>query len=152
LQESGAALVRKYASLRDELFTEAGYRQYAEDLLERITNPYLADTTTRASRDVVRKLGIADRIFGTMTLALEHGIEPKNMAMGAMAGIALLLANAGEYGLPQELRASDWRRIDIRGLTQLLAWVSQSPALPCLDRLADCTCAAHRPLADLLGP
>ena len=98
LQESGGALVRKYASLGDELFTEAGYRRYAEDLLERMTNPYLADTTARAGRDVVRKLGIADRIFGTMALALEHGIEPRNMAIGALAGIALLLANAAEYG------------------------------------------------------
>ncbi|MHC4736437.1 MAG: mannitol dehydrogenase family protein, partial [Planctomycetota bacterium] len=58
LNECGAALVKKHARLGDELFTEAGIKRYAEDLLERITNPYLADTVARAGRDVVRKLGI----------------------------------------------------------------------------------------------
>ena len=111
IEESGGALIRKHASLGDELFTEAGYRIYAEDLLERMTNPYLADTTARAGRDVVRKLGVSDRIFGTMALALEHGIEPRNMAIGALAGIALLLANAAEYGLPPELRSLNWRHL-----------------------------------------
>ena len=119
--------------------------------VERITNPYLADTTARASRDVVRKLGTADRIFGTMALAREHGIEPKNMAMGALAGIALLLANADGYGLPQELRSLDWQRADVRSLTRLLAWLWQSPASPSLNGLADCTCAAREPLVNLLA-
>jgi len=151
LRESGGALVHKYASLGDPLFTEEGYRSYGADLLERITNPYLADTVARAARDVVRKLGIADRIFGTMALVLEHGVEPRNMAMGAMAGIALLVANADEYDLPQELRAPDWRRFDVRSLTQLLAWLWQSPASPSLERLAGCTCAAREPLVDLLA-
>jgi mannitol-1-phosphate/altronate dehydrogenase len=58
LEECGAALIKKYAHLRDELFTKAGQRRYAEDLLERMTNPYLADTVARAGRDVVRKLGM----------------------------------------------------------------------------------------------
>ena len=151
IQESGAALVPKYASLGDELFTEAGYRLYAQDLLERMTNPYLADTVARAGRDVVRKLGATDRIFGTMALALEQGIEPKNMAMGAMAGVALLLANAPEYGLPQDLRSLNWRRLNAPGLTPLLTWLWQSPASPPLQKLIDCTCAAREPLAGLLA-
>ncbi|MCX5646216.1 MAG: hypothetical protein NTZ17_16270 [Phycisphaerae bacterium] len=151
LQESGGALVRKYASLGDPLFTEDGYRSYGEDLLERITNPYLADTVARAARDVVRKLGSADRIFGTMTLALEHGVEPRNMAMGALAGIALLLANADEYGLPGEPRALNWRHLDARHLTQLLTHLWQNPAAPALRELADCTCAAREPLVALLA-
>ena len=41
LNESGAALIKKYCGLGDELFTERGYRSYAEDLLERMTNPNL---------------------------------------------------------------------------------------------------------------
>ena len=95
LQESGAALVRKYSHLGDELFTQAGFRAYAEDLLERMTNPYLGDTVARVTRDIVRKLEIDGRIFGTMQLALEYGIEPKNMAVGALAGLALLFG--GEF-------------------------------------------------------
>jgi mannitol-1-phosphate 5-dehydrogenase len=151
VRESGAALVRKYATLGDELFTKAGYCLYADDLLDRMTNPYLADTVARAGRDIVRKLGVSDRIFGTMTLALEHGIEPTNMAMGAMAGVALLLASAAEYGLPEELGSLDWRHLDSRNLPQLLRWLWQSPTSPPLQNLIDCTCAAREPLADLLA-
>lgn len=150
IEESGAALIRKHGSLGDELFTEAGYRRYAEDLLERMTNPYLADTVARASRDVVRKLGVNDRIFGTMTLALEHGIEPVNMAMGAMAGIALLLSEADAYRLPGELHVLDWRVLDPDGLTPLLTWLWQSPASGVVRRLIDCTYAVREGLANLL--
>lgn len=150
IEESGAALIRKHGSLGDELFTRAGYRHFAEDLLERMTNPYLADTVARASRDVVRKLGANDRIFGTMTLAIEHGIEPVNMAMGAMAGVALLLSKADEYGLPRELRTLNWQTLDADGLTELLTWLWQSPASAAVRRLVDCTCAAQEGLANLL--
>lgn len=152
IRESGGALVRKYASLGDELFTEAGYRAYAEDLLVRITNPHLADSVARASRDVVRKLGIHDRIFGTMSLALEHGIEPANMAMGALAGVALLLANATEYGLPRELESLNWRSLHVESLSQLLTWLWQAPLSPATHSLVDSTCAAGIPLIDLLAP
>lgn len=151
IAESGEALIRKHGSLGDDLFTESGYWRYAEDLLERMTNPYLADTTARAARDVVRKLGAGDRIYGTMTLAIEHGIEPKNMAVGAMAGVALLLANAAEYGLPHELHSLDWRKLDATALTPLLMHLWQSPASSGLLRLAHCTCGAGKTLAGLLA-
>ena len=151
VRESGGALLRKYGSLGDDLFTEAGYRRYADDLLKRITNPHLADTTARASRDIVRKLGANDRIFGTMALALEHGIEPDNMAMGAMAGVALLLANATEYGLPRELESLNWRSLHAESLTQLLTWLWQTPMSPATHKIIDTTCSAGKSLIDLLA-
>jgi mannitol-1-phosphate 5-dehydrogenase len=151
IRESGAALIRKHASFGDELFTQAGYRLYAQDLLERMTNPYLADTVARAGRDVVRKLGLSDRIFGTMTLTLEQGIEPKNMAIGALAGVALLLTNAAEHGLPPELRSLKWQTLTVDSLTQLLAFVWQSPMSSFLRKLIDCTHAACDPLMGLLA-
>ncbi len=123
LQECGAALTKKYADLGDELFTEAGQRRYAEDLLERMTSPYLADTVARAGRDVVRKLGINDRIFGTMALTLEYGIEPNNMALGAMAGIAVLLDKAEENNLPADLRFGDWRKLDDAKIEKIINWL-----------------------------
>jgi mannitol-1-phosphate 5-dehydrogenase len=123
LRECGGALVRKYSAVGDELFTEAGFRDYAEDLLERMTNPYLADTLARAGRDVLRKLGPEERIFGTMGLALEYGIEPANMALGAMAGIALLLEKAGEYGLPGQMRACAWQSLERSGLEEIISWL-----------------------------
>ena len=123
LQECGGALVKKYSFLGDELFTEAGFRNYAEGLLERITNRYLADTVARAGRDVVRKLGITGRIFGTMQLALEYGIEPKNMALGGMAGIAVLLQKAEQNNLPRDLRCADWRKLDDSKIEEILKWI-----------------------------
>ncbi len=150
LKESGGALVRKYASLGDELFTEAGYRKYAEELLERMTNPCLADTVARASRDVVRKLGMQDRIFGTMGLALEHGIEPKNMALGAMAGIALVLGNKGEGRLPPELQSLHWQTLGTESLARLLSWLWQNQSPPLLQKIIDGTLRARASLGDLL--
>ena len=123
LHESGAALVRKYSDLDDELFTEAGFRAYAEDLLERMTNPYLGDTVDRVTRDIVRKLEIDGRIFGTMQLALEYGIEPKSMAIGALAGIAMLNKEADQKGLPDDLRCADWRKLEAAQLSGLLTWL-----------------------------
>jgi mannitol-1-phosphate/altronate dehydrogenase len=123
LKESGASLVKKYAYLGDELFTEAGFKDYAEDLLVRMTNPYLGDTIARVTRDAVRKLEIDGRIFGTMQLALEYGIEPKNMALGALAGIAELLSNAEKYDLPNNLRCSDWRKLDQVQIEKILKWL-----------------------------
>jgi mannitol-1-phosphate 5-dehydrogenase len=123
LNECGEALVKKHAYLGDELFTEPGFKAYAEDLLERMTNPYLADTVARAGRDAVRKLSINGRIFGTMTLVLEHGIEPKNMALAAMAGIAVLMKKAREYDLPDDLCFDDWSRLDNDGIEKIIKWL-----------------------------
>ncbi len=135
LDECGAALVKKHAHLGDELFTEAGIKRYAEDLLERITNPYLADTVARAGRDVVRKLGLNGRIFGTMSLALEHGIEPNNMALAAFAGIAVLLKKAKEYNLPINLCFGDWRKSDDDSIEKIINWLWKGQTTSCAQQL-----------------
>ena len=123
LNESGTALIKKYTHLGDELFTEAGYRYYAEDLLERMTNPYLEDTTARAGRDPVRKLGYNDRIFGTMSLALDYGIEPVNMAIGAAAGLWHLLDTPQENKLPENLRFPERQKLSAEQIEKLLVWL-----------------------------
>ena len=123
LKESGVALIKKYANLEEELFTEAGYKDFANDLLERMTNPYLGDTIARITRDVVRKLEMDGRIFGTMQLALEYGIEPKNMALGALAGIVVLQAEAEKYDLPDDMRCRDWRELDHLQIEKILRWL-----------------------------
>lgn len=138
LQESGAALIRKYAHLEDELFTEAGYRNYAEDLLERMTNPYLGDTVARVTRDIRRKLEIDGRIFGTMQLALEYDIEPQNMALGAVAGIAVLLKNAEENNLSTDLRLNDWRHVDEKKIEKILEWLWEGQTCQNKPRLIQC--------------
>ncbi len=89
VEESGAALCQKYAGV-DPLFTPEGYRAYADDLLVRMTNPYLHDTTERVGRDPARKLGWDDRLIGVMRLALAHGITPRRYALGAAAALEVM--------------------------------------------------------------
>ena len=89
IEESGAALIRKHAGL-DPLFTPDGYRDFADDLLERMTNPFLVDLIERVTRDTERKLGWNDRLAGTMRVALGQGIVPLRYALGAAAALARL--------------------------------------------------------------
>lgn len=151
LNESGAALMKKYSDLNDELFTETGYKDYAEDLLERMTNPYLSDTIERAARDPVRKLGISDRIFGTMFLAIGHGIEPVNMAVGAMAGITVLLKKADENNLPGNLRVKHWQELSNVGIEKILMWIWGAEFRKDHRQLIECIQQAKEHLAGLPG-
>jgi len=89
IEESGEALVRKHAGV-DPLFTREGYIEYANDLLERMTNPYLHDSVERVGRDPQRKLGWDDRLIGTMRIALRQGLEPWRYAVGAAAALATM--------------------------------------------------------------
>ena len=86
--ESGTALIKKYASLNDELFTEAGFKAYVDGLLVRMTNPFLKDAIDRITRDLERKLSWEDRVIGTMRLVLSQGGNPVNFAKGAKLAAA----------------------------------------------------------------
>jgi len=89
IEESGAALIHRYAGL-DALFTPQGYAIYAADLLRRMTNPWLSDTLERVGRDVERKLAWDDRLVGTMRLCLAEGIIPRRYALGTAAALVFL--------------------------------------------------------------
>ena len=89
LEESGAALIARHRG-RDPLFTPEGFRAYTDDLLSRMTNPYLRDRTERITRDPRRKLAWEDRLIGTMRLALDEGIAPRKFALGAAAALEAL--------------------------------------------------------------
>ena len=149
LKESGAALVKKYAYLGDELFTEAGFKDFAEDLLVRMTNPYLGDTIARVTRDVVRKLELDGRIFGTMQLALEYGIEPKNMALGAIAGIAVLLQKSEEYNLPEDLCSGDWRKLDEIQIERIFNWLWDEKSCRQINQIIKSVNSARNNLEEL---
>lgn len=89
LNESGQALIQKHAGV-DELFTPSGFAAYADDLLERMTNPFLQDAVERVGRDPARKLGADDRLIGTMRQALHYGIQPRRFGIAAAAAAAAL--------------------------------------------------------------
>jgi mannitol-1-phosphate 5-dehydrogenase len=149
LNESGAALMKKYSDLNDDLFTETGYKDYAEDLLKRMISPYLSDTIERAARDPVRKLGISDRVFGTMSLAIEHGIEPVNMAAGAIGGITLLLNKADENNLPDNLRVKNWQELTNVRIEEILMWIWGNEYSKDHHQLIECVQQAKEHLARL---
>jgi mannitol-1-phosphate 5-dehydrogenase len=93
--EAGAALCKKWAGL-DDIFTEKGFSAYAQDLLVRMTNPFLKDAINRITRDIPRKLSWDDRITGTMRLVLAQGGEPLILAEGAALAAAELYGDASE--------------------------------------------------------
>jgi mannitol-1-phosphate/altronate dehydrogenase len=107
IEESGAALIHRHARLGDRLFSAEGYAEYVDDLLRRMVNPNLNSLVERVGRDPARKLAIDDRLYGTMTLALEAGIEPRHLALGAAAGLVFLLRRASAqpagFRLPADL-------------------------------------------------
>jgi mannitol-1-phosphate 5-dehydrogenase len=106
IAESGAALCKQRAGV-DPLFTPEGFARYADDLLERMMNPYLQDAVERITRDPRRKLGWNDRLVGTMRIVLEQGITPTRYAMGAAAALATLQAESG--GDAGELLDAIWQ-------------------------------------------
>lgn len=128
IDESGAALIRKYGAEVDELFTETGYKAFAEDLLKRMTNPYLDDAVERAGRDPVRKLGCSDRIYGTMRVCLSQGVEPVNMAAGAAAGIAALIKGADDDSPVADFAGRDWKSLGPEDIKTVLLkiWGAES--------------------------
>lgn len=94
IDECGAALIKRYHDHNDPLFTPTGFAAYAHDLIQRMLNPWLADSVARATRDPIRKLGYNDRIFGTIRMCLSQGITPVFMIRGAWAGLRSLANNA----------------------------------------------------------
>lgn len=121
LEESGAALCRKYRGL-DPLFTAGGFRAYAEDLLRRMVNPHLADAVQRVTRDPLRKLGWDDRLIGTMRMARDEGIEPKRFAVAARAAIAKTAAEQHADG--DSILASLWQDAPARDRADIARMIS----------------------------
>ena len=117
IEESGTALLRKWQN-EDDFFDESGFRDYSEDLLVRMTNPFLMDSVERVCRDLERKLGWDDRIVGTIRLCLSQSVpSPRFAKCARMASERLfkssdsceirkrLLALWGNSGLPEEMEA-----------------------------------------------
>jgi mannitol-1-phosphate 5-dehydrogenase len=123
LDESGPALIARHAGLGDPLFTPAGWREYAEDLLERMVNPNLNDLVERVGRDHVRKLGWDDRIYGTMRRALDAGLSPTCLAQGAAAGVRSMVGRANELTSPPSALPSDEAELTRQRLAELLGEV-----------------------------
>ncbi len=145
LEESGAALCRRYADLGEALFTPEGYGDYAEDLLDRMVRPTLHDLVARVTRDHVRKLGWDDRLFGTMRVCLAEGVTPVHLAGGAAAGVASLVRRREEIStdLPDTPDSpADLTESQLAELLRAIWGHAEDPA----DTLIDLTCQAYAQL------
>lgn len=105
LEEAGPGVIHAHAQ-EDHLFTQGGWRAYAEELVERMLNPYLQDSTERVVRDLPRKLAWSDRLAGPARLAIRAGVEPRRFR-GAI-GIACEL----QFGepLPESALVELWQK------------------------------------------
>lgn len=79
--ESAQALSKKYGAPLGDL------QMHITDLLGRFTNAALGDTCQRVGGDPARKLGADDRLIGSSLLAMEQGITPAYITVGAAAGL-----------------------------------------------------------------
>ena len=79
--ESAMALSKKYGVAYEDIV------MHITDLLNRFTNAALMDTCARVGGDPGRKLSPDDRLIGSSALALEVGITPAYITVGAAAGL-----------------------------------------------------------------
>ena len=87
--ESEMALAKRYGAPVLDL------QEHITDLLYRFTNAALKDTCQRVGGDPARKLSPEDRLIGSSKLAMEEGITPAYIAVGAAAGLRRYLKENG---------------------------------------------------------
>ncbi len=81
MEESARALSKRYGVPLEDILL------HVTDLLNRFTNAALRDTCKRVGNDPTRKLSPKDRLIGSSSLALEMGVTPAYIAIGAAAGL-----------------------------------------------------------------
>lgn len=89
MQESAMVLSKHYGTPMMDL------QEHITDLLYRFTNAALKDTCQRVGGDLARKLSPEDRLIGASLLAMEEGITPAYIAVGAAAGLRRYLKENG---------------------------------------------------------
>ena len=112
MEESARALSKKYGVELEAVML------HITDLLDRFTNAALRDTCKRVGGDPTRKLNPADRLIGSSSLALEVGVTPAYIAIGAAAGLVRYINEAegmeqGEAAAKSVL--SDLCKLDTEG-------------------------------------
>ena len=108
MQESAQALSKKYG------VNLADIQNHITDLLYRFTNAALKDTCKRVGGDPKRKLSPQDRLIGSATTALENGVTPAYIAIGAAAGLKRYIAEA--EGMEQNLENAAAVLAEVSGL------------------------------------
>ena len=106
--ESAMALSKKYGVAYEDIV------MHITDLLNRFTNAALQDTCARVGGDPGRKLSADDRLIGASLLALEVGVTPAYIAVGAAAGLYRYIKEA--EGMEQGAEAAKQVLCDVSKL------------------------------------
>lgn len=106
--ESAMTLCKKYNA--DPLQLQL----HITDLLGRFTNAALGDTCQRVGGDPARKLASADRMIGSACLALEQGVVPAYIAVGAAAALHRYIREA--EGMEQSAASAAKVLAEVSGL------------------------------------
>lgn len=88
MQESASVLSAHYGVKLEDVL------KHIDDLLLRFTNSALKDTCKRVGGDPKRKLSPADRLIGSSLLALQQGVTPAYIAIGAAAAVVRYINEA----------------------------------------------------------
>ena len=107
MMESEMALSKHYGMPMMDL------QEHIADLLYRFTNAALQDTCQRVGGDPARKLGPEDRLIGSSLLAMDEGITPAYIAVGAAAGLRRYLKENGG------VQSMDCAKLALRELAKL---------------------------------
>lgn len=106
--ESAMALSKKYGVELDKILL------HITDLLHRFTNAALKDTCQRVGGDPGRKLSPDDRMIGSSKLALDQGVVPAYIAVGAAAAVRRYIHEA--EGMEQSLENAGKVLSEVSGL------------------------------------
>ena len=88
INECGAALCKKFAGV-DDYFKVENFNAWAEELIERMVSPNLADSVDRIIRDLDRKLSWNDRSIGAIRMCLSQDVYPALLIKNAKNAAAM---------------------------------------------------------------
>ena len=108
MQESAQVLSQHYGVELEPIL------KHIDDLLNRFTNQALKDTCKRVGGDPRRKLSAADRLIGASKLALENGILPAYITIGAAAAVMRFINEAED--MEQSLQSAEKVLQEVSGL------------------------------------
>jgi mannitol-1-phosphate 5-dehydrogenase len=113
--EASAALVTAYG------FTAGEQAEWVERALAKYQDYRIVDPLERQCRDPVRKLGKDDRLFGPISLCIEHGLPYENLLLGVKAALAYHPHDAATVGGgdPSSAELRGW--IERGGVSEALA-------------------------------
>lgn len=108
--EAMPGLLHRFSQVEDALFTEDGFAKHAKATVERMLNPFLADPVARVTRDPVRKLGWDDRLVGSIRLAHDSGVQPRQLGRAAKLALNRACQEKG-WGDPRLALDQIWSEV-----------------------------------------